>query len=208
MSERGALLPTLDRLFAGPRDSLLTVSTILEGLENRSYAFAVAVLNLPNCIPTGIPWLSTITGVPMLLLVGQYFMGRPSPSLPAFIGKRGLQRGKLQDFLGRIRRHLRKLERTIHPRLEMWVSGTPRRLLLLAWTANIFILALPIPFDNLFPAWAALFFCLALIEGDGVMAVLGWLLTLITAAWTVFLLMIGHAAIIGALAALRKVLFD
>jgi hypothetical protein len=90
----------------------------------------------------------------------------------------------------------------------MWVAGTPRRLLLLAWTADIFILALPIPFDNLFPAWAILFFCLALIEGDGVMALLGWLLTFITAAWTVFLLMIGHAAIIGALAALRKVLFD
>ena len=29
------------------------------------------------------------------------------------------------------------------------------------------ILALPIPFDNLFPAWAILFFCLALLEDDG-----------------------------------------
>ena len=56
---------------------------------------------------------------------------------------------------------------------------------------------MPIPFDNLFPAWAILFFCLALIEDDGVMAMLGWLLTAITACWTVFLLMVGHAAIIG-----------
>jgi hypothetical protein len=82
MSERGALLPTLDRLFAGRRDSILTVEAFLEGLESRSYAFAVAALNLPNCIPTGIPWLSTITGVPMFLLVVQYFLGRPVPSLP------------------------------------------------------------------------------------------------------------------------------
>ena len=31
MSERGALLPTLDRLFAGPRDSILTIEAFLEG---------------------------------------------------------------------------------------------------------------------------------------------------------------------------------
>ena len=208
MDEGGAVLPALDLLFAGSRSLLLTVSVIVQGLESRSYPFAIAALNLPNCIPTGIPWLSTITGVPMLLLVAQFFAGRPSPTLPDFIGRRGLERGRLQDFLGRIRRHLRRLERAIHPRQEAWLTGMPRRLLLLAWTANIFILALPIPFDNLFPAWAILFFCLALIEGDGAMAMLGWLLSLMTAAWTVFLLMIGHAAIVATMTALGEFLFD
>jgi hypothetical protein len=85
MSERGALLPTLDRLFAGPRDSRLSIQGFLEGLDSRSYAFVIAALNLPNCVPTGIPLLSTITGVPMLLLVAQYFLGRQVPSLPNFI---------------------------------------------------------------------------------------------------------------------------
>src|SRR5437762_11869888 len=78
MSERG-LLPALDRLFAGPRDSRLTLEAFLQGLETRSYAFAIAALDLPNCLPTGIPWLSTITGVPMLLLAVQYFLGRAVP---------------------------------------------------------------------------------------------------------------------------------
>ncbi len=48
----------------------------------------------------------------------------------------------------------------------------PRRLLLLAWAMDVLILALPIPFDNFFPAWAILFFCFALIEDDGLMAML------------------------------------
>ena len=87
MSERG-LLPALDRLFAGPRDSRLTLETFLQGLETRSYAFAIAALDLPNCLPTGIPWLSTITGVPMLLLAIQYFLGRPVPTLPAVAAQR------------------------------------------------------------------------------------------------------------------------
>jgi hypothetical protein len=80
--------------------------------------------------------------------------------------------------------------------------------LLAAWAANIVILALPIPFDNLFPAWAIMFFCLALIEDDGVMAMLGWLLSVVTAAWTIFLLMIGHAAAVAAIATIKHALFD
>jgi hypothetical protein len=208
MSERGALLPTLDRLFAGRRDSILTVEAFLEGLESRSYAFAIAALNLPNCIPTGIPWLSTITGVPMFLLVVQYFLGRPVPSLPGVVGRRGLPRAKLQDVLARVRRHIERLENAIHPRRTWWVTGVPRRCLQLAWMMLIVLLALPIPFDNLLPAWAILFFCLALIEGDGVMAMLGWLFTFFTAVWTVFLLMVGHAAIMAAIAAVQHILFD
>jgi hypothetical protein len=204
MKDNFGLYEALDRMFAGARDSALTLDEFLTGLQGRSYAFAILALNIPNIIPTGIPWLSTITGVPMLLLLVQFFAGRSVPSLPQMIGRRSLSRGKLQSFLGRSRRFIRWLEDTVHARHEWWVTGTPRQLLLAAWSLNILVLALPIPFDNLFPAYAILFFCLALIEDDGVMAMLGWLLTAVTAVWTVFLLMVGHAAIMAAISALRS----
>jgi hypothetical protein len=191
MSERGALLPTLDRLFAGPRDSKLTLEEFLEGLETRSYAFAIAALDIINCLPTGIPWLSTITGVPMFLLAIQYFLGRPSPSLPAFIGRRGLSRGRLQVFLERARGRIERLESIIRSRHDWWLSGLPRRAMLLAWLLLIILLALPVPFDNLLPALAILFFCLALMEDDGMMAIIGWFFTVVTVIWTIFLLTVG-----------------
>ena len=195
MSEGGALLPTLDRLFAGPRDTVLTLDEFLGGLETRSYAFAIAALDVINCLPTGIPWLSTITGVPMFLLAIQYFLGRHSPSLPAFIGRRGLPRGRLQDFLGRARGRIERLESIVHPRLDWWVGGVPRRVMRYTWLLLIVVLALPIPFDNLLPALAILFFCLALLEGDGMMAIIGWFFTAVTVIWTIFLLMAGTALI-------------
>ena len=195
MSESGALLPTLDRLFAGPRDSVLTLEDFLRGLETRSYALAIAAFDVINCLPTGIPWLSTITGVPMFLLAIQYFFGRPSPSLPAFIGRRGFSRGKLQDFLGRARDRIERLESIIRPRHDWWLSGLPRRALLLAWLLLIILLALPVPFDNLLPAIAILFFCLALMEDDGMMAIIGWFFTAATVIWTIFLLAAGHMLI-------------
>jgi hypothetical protein len=188
MTERGALLPSLDRLFAGPRESTLTLDQFLQGLETRSYAFAIAALDVINCLPTGIPWLSTVTGVPMFLLAIQYFLGRPAPSLPAFIGRRGISRGKLQDFLNRARRRIEQLESIVHPRLDWWVGGLPRRLMRYTWLLLIVLLALPIPFDNLLPALAILFFCLALLEGDGMMAMIGWFFTIVTVIWTIILL--------------------
>lgn len=208
MRDNFGLLQTLEDLFAGDRQSVLALDEFLDGLHGRSYAFAIAALNVPNCIPTGIPWLSTITGLPMVFLLVQFFAGREVPTLPAFVGRRGLRRGRLQIFIKRSRRFIQWLESTVHVRHEWWVSGMSRRLLLTAWTANIVLLALPIPFDNLFPAWAILFFCLALIEDDGVMAMLGWLLTLATAAWTVFLLLVGHAAVMAAITTIKAVLFQ
>jgi hypothetical protein len=208
MKDNFALLDTLDGLFRGTRESVLTLDDFLAGLRGRSYAVAILALDVPNCIPTGIPWLSTLTGVPMLILVFQMFAGRPAPSLPRMIGRRGLPRGRLQDFLERARAPIRWLERVVHARHEWSVSGLPRRLLLTAWSATIVILALPIPFDNLLPAWAILFFCLALIEDDGVMAMLGWMFTLLMLVWTAFLYMMGHAAIAAARAALQNLLFD
>jgi hypothetical protein len=208
MTGAQSLSATLDRLFAGPRDSQLTVAAFLEGLETRSYPFIVAALVLPNCVPTGIPLLSTVTGIPMVLAVAQAFLGRASPWVPDAIGRQSMSRGKLQDFLARIRPWLERLGPAIHSRYAWWVTGTPRRLMHVACAVIVVILALPIPFDNLFAAWAILFFCLALLEDDGLMAMLGWLLTVVTLAWTTFLFIIGQAAVSAAFAALRGLLLD
>lgn len=202
MRERGTLLPVLERLFEGPRESRLTLQAFLAGLGGRSYAFIVAALDLPNCVPTGIPLLSTVTGVPMLWLVAQAWLGHPTPSLPQFIGLRSLPRGRLQSFLSCSRRRIERIEAAIHPRRDWWVTGIRRRLLQLALIAMIVVLAVPIPLDNLFPAWSILFFCLALIERDGVMAMLGWVFVVVTVLWTAFLLIVGPLVVMAVIRSL------
>jgi len=202
MTEERSLLATLERLFAGPRDSPLTIAAFLEGLETRSYPFIVAALVLPNCVPTGLPFLSTVTGIPMVLVVAQAFLGRTSPWLPDSVGRRAMARGRLQDFLARMRPYLERIEAAIHPRFSWWMTGIRRRLLHVACAVVIVVLALPIPFDNLFAAWAILLFCLALLAEDGAMAMLGWLLTAVTLAWTTFLLIVGPWVVISLLKSL------
>jgi hypothetical protein len=42
-------------------------------------------------------------------------------------------------------------------------------------------------------------FCLALLEDDGLVAMLGWLLTATTFAWSAFLLVVGPLVVLGLL---------
>mgnify|MGYP003345165294 CR=1 FL=1 len=46
MKDNFPLLDTLERLFEGPRESLLTVKAFLDGLGDRSYFFIIAALNI------------------------------------------------------------------------------------------------------------------------------------------------------------------
>lgn len=52
----------------------------------------------------------------------------------------------------------------------------------------------------------AFFAAAELIEDDGLMAIMGWVLTAVAAVWTVVLLML--AAISAAISTLRPVMFD
>lgn len=184
---RQSLADTFSGLLAGLPHERVTVAALLEGLQGRAYPLIIAIFNLPNVVPTGIPWLSTITGVPMLILMVQMLMRRPTPALPARFSARSMPRAKLQAFLARIDPKLRRLEAMVRPRRQTWIDGRAEVWVLGALLANVILLALPIIFDNLLPAWAILFFCLALLERDGVMAMLGWAMTVATAIWTVVL---------------------
>lgn len=186
--DRESLADLLAKLFAGPRDVRVTVTQLMDDMKGRAYPLVIVVFDVPNCIPTGIPWLSTITGIPIVIMLGQMLMGYEAPTLPAFIGNKSMPRGRLQDFLARARRWIVRLENAVHPRLPGWTTGAAGFWLSLGLLLNAIVLALPIPFDNFPPAWAIMFFALALLERDGLMALAGWLATGAMLVWTALLL--------------------
>jgi hypothetical protein len=188
-ADRESLADLLEQLFAGPRNARVTLAQLMDDMKGRAYPLVVAVFDIPNCIPTGIPWLSTITGIPIAILLVQMLMGYEAPSLPDFIGGRSMPRGRLQDFLVRARHWIVRLENAVHPRRAAWTTGAAGFWLSLALLFNALILALPIPFDNFLPAWAIMFFALALLERDGLMALAGWVTTVLAVAWTALLLL-------------------
>ena len=114
----GARTSEVLTVLASQEGDRLTVGDIVAGLRDRSFALLVVLLGLPNCLPMpGIPYMSTVTGVPILILAGQMALGRDEPWLPARIARWGISRARLGRLWIKVRPLVVRLERHLRPRL-------------------------------------------------------------------------------------------
>ena len=174
----------LDELMAVHADApQISVGEIVDHLKDRAFGLLLLVFALPNVVPVGIPGVSTVLGVPLILLAFQLLIGRPMPWFPRWVRRRCLSRPKLAAALGHARPHIRRMERLLRPRLLLLTGPLGERLLALIALALAIILALPIPFGNWPPALAIVLFALALLERDGLFYVLGLCATLLAIAF-------------------------
>jgi len=170
----------LDALAEGNPDDLLTLRDLLSGLGRRAFGMLAFVCVLPAFIP--IPIGGAISG-PLLMMIGlQLCIGLREPWLPEFIAKRGIHRHALDKFDDRIAPVLKFLERFVRPRLawmlDSRIAGVVTGLMLLVLG---FLLSLPIPLTNYLFGGALLLFALALLERDGMLMLVAWVVGLVAA---------------------------
>ena len=170
----------LDILAEGDPDELLTLRSLLAGLGRRAFGMLAFVCVLPAFIP--IPIGGAISG-PLLMMIGlQLCIGLREPWLPEFIAKRGIHRHALDKFDDRIAPVLKFLERFVRPRLawmlDSRIAGVVTGLMLLVLG---FLLSLPIPLTNYLFGGALLLFALALLERDGMLMLVAWVVGLVAA---------------------------
>lgn len=173
----------IDRLLALPADRL-TLGELLDSLHERAFGLAMTLLALPNCLPMpGIPYMSTVTGLPILILAGQLALGRDEPWLPARIARWSVSRPWLARIWRKVRPVVRRVERRLRPRLMPMTAPRAERI----WAGLIavlaLILALPIPAGNLLPAWGVLLLSLGIAERDGRVVIGGLVGSVIALAW-------------------------
>ena len=150
-------------------------------LGDRSFGFLLLLFALPNAIPfVGIPGVSTVTGIVLIVIALQMIAGLRRLYLPASIQQRSFSGKGFKKLIQRAAPWLAKLERGLKPRwpwltsprAERWLGGV---CLLLA-----LLLILPIPFGNFFPGFAVVLLALGLIEKDGVFITAGLAMTIIS----------------------------
>jgi hypothetical protein len=146
----------------------------------------IIVLALPFCLPI-LPGVSAPFGLAIIILASRQMLGK-SGRLPGFIGDREFEPATFEKIInGGIR---------ILDRVERFSDSQRNRLPRLAKTRfNLFLvflmgllMALPIPFPgtNTFPAWAIVFLATAQAEGDGVLALWGYIAVLFSFGWFLF----------------------
>ncbi len=161
----------------GDPEEQLTLDGLLAGLRRSAFGMFLFISILPGFVP--IPGVGGAVGGPLVVLIGlQLLVGLQRPWLPGFVGRRGPRRRTLVRFSSRIAPWLSRLEPVVRPRLPVLVGSR----LANGFTGLLLVvlgllLALPLPMTNYLFAGVLLFYALALMERDGAMLLVLWILT-------------------------------
>ncbi len=158
------------------------LADIVDILEERAYGLLLLVFAIPNAIPNPVPGVTAVLGLPLVLIAAQMLFGRPRPWFPRVIGNRSIATEDFRRFVRQADPWLRRLERMLTQRATGLFTPAGERALAAVVLAMAIVLTLPIPLANLLPAFSICFIALALIEFDGLAALIGIALAAISMA--------------------------
>lgn len=169
-------------LASEPKDRV-ALGDLLSVLGERAFGVLMLILSLPNAAGLGtIPGLSTVFGVPQILVALQMVLGAERPWLPRFIRAKSIAMSDFRTMVIKSTPYLVKFERLLRPRLEVMTVGLAERALGFVLLVLAILVSLPIPFANQPPAVAQALIALAIIERDGVFALIGLVVSAVAVA--------------------------
>lgn len=174
----------------------LTVEELQSALKGRGVAMLLLLLSLPFCfIP--VPGLSTPFGIAVLLMGIRIAFGQ-KPWLPKLIRQRSISPSRLVKVLTGGIRFARIMEKIVKPRMQFlhrWPGAMNLIGVGIASGGLLLLLPLPIPFSNFAPAWAVVLLSAGMMERDGVLVLLGHLVTLLSWGFIVLASLFGAEGI-------------
>ena len=158
---------------------VLTVGQMLEQFDSRAFGAMLLVFGLLNCLPLP-PGSSTILSLPILLLAPQIAWGSDVPWLPRKLVDHPLKRDDLRGLFRRLTPIVRRMELVTRPRLQILFGPVGERLIGVVCTLLALVLVLPIPLGNLAPGATVAVLALALLQRDGLLVLLGYLMAAVS----------------------------
>ncbi len=176
---------TLRALLLAHADQPIRLDLLLKQTGDQGFGLILGFLSLVMVIPIPVPLagFSTLIGAGMILMAIQIMQGHQQPFLPRRIAKLTISPQATKRLLNNLNRIIYPIEWFAKPRLSRVSQHRVHRRLMglcLIWNAILMGLPLPIPFTNVIPGATNLMFAIALLEGDGVMILLGYGLTVAT----------------------------
>lgn len=179
--ERPRYLTTvLAQLIARP-GSDISIDELLKACGDRAIGGLLLVLAAPNILPLP-PGSASILSIPVMFMMVQLAFGRRVLWLPRRVLAYRFSRVKMQAVAGRLLPKLARVERLLRPRLGFMLGIVQDRLIGLVCLCLAAFMFLPIPLGNILPAMAMTAFALGLMERDGLLVIIGWMLTAVCIA--------------------------
>ncbi len=151
----------------------VSIGDLMERFGGRAMGALLLLFGLACTLPLP-PGGTTIFGAPLVLLAPQLMFGSRVPWLPASLRARTIATADLRNGLPRLLRLLERVEAVSRPRLLFLFGPLGERAIGLVCTVLALVLILPIPLGNILPAASVSVLSLALVQRDGVLALLGY----------------------------------
>ncbi|MEH7850518.1 exopolysaccharide biosynthesis protein [Rhizobium laguerreae] len=166
----------------------LSIGQVLEAMGSTSIAFTILFLAIPALTPIPGPF-GMIFGTALALVSLQIVAGGRKVWLPAIVRDRRVSSAALDLVVGHAVPVIARVERVVRAgRLEAFTGPTVQALLGIPVFLLAVVIALPIPFGNILPVFSLVVLAVALMERDGLVTLIGLLLTLTTIVATAALL--------------------
>jgi hypothetical protein len=190
----GRLSEILAAIAADTSRARISIADLFNALSHRAFGALMLIFAAPNIVPTP-PGFSSLFAAPLLLLTTQLALSRPTPWLPRLIADRSIAREDFASILGRALPWLLRAEKLLKPRLSFLTRPPLEQGIALVCLLLAAILFLPIPLGNMLPAISICLFSLAILERDGLAALLAAVVTAISIiiAWGVLYALIKSA---------------
>jgi hypothetical protein len=158
------------------KEEQIDIGSLISALEHRGHGLLLVLFALPNVIPNPVPGLSAIFGIPLAIFSAQLILQQRQPWLPKWLGNRSIKRDSYRRIVGRAAPYLAKVERILRPRLGFMFDPLPIALMAGLCLVLSLLLTLPIPLTGMVLATPILLYGLALIQRDGICALVAGLL--------------------------------
>lgn len=166
----------------------LSVGEALEAMGQTSIAFTILFLAIPALTPIPGPF-GMVFGTALALVSLQIVAGGRKIWLPAILRDRRVSPAALDLVVGHAVPVIARVEKLVRAgRLQVLTGPTVQALLGVPVFLLAVVIALPIPFGNILPVVSLVVLAVALMERDGLVTLIGLLLTSATIVATAALL--------------------
>ena len=155
-------------------DPKLKLEEVVAAFGDRGLGALILVLTLMALLPWP-PGGKAVFAVPIILLAFELAFQRNEVWLPRWALRASLSRPAYRAAVSRIMRPIRFVENLTRPRLHVLTGPAGEIVMGVLCVLLAAVMALPVPFGDMLPGLAMLFFALGVMQKDGIAVLIGGL---------------------------------
>ncbi|HEU4708123.1 MAG TPA: exopolysaccharide biosynthesis protein [Methylophilaceae bacterium] len=184
MSAYKELVRVLEGFAEMSRTRSLTLGEALDTLDEAAYGFIALIIALPFLQPVPLGPFTVVGGLAFATLGWQMWHGHESPVLPKKLRDFAMSEKSWRILVNVCLKIVSFGRKFTKPRYDFLVSDENGSKVgsLMLMTAGL-LMAIPfgvLPFNNVLPALAIVFYCFGQLEEDGLMVLIGYFWLLVT----------------------------